>query len=190
MFNELHHGIWEFENALSPEDCETLLASMDSCEEKFWFWDNADSNWYGKTIQKNSLGAVFSNVITSLHSKINFMFEGHDKIIGFDGVQRYREGEGLGKHRDNAAEADSNNIYGVVIYLNDNFSGGNIYYDSDDVSNIEVLSIKPKSLSLVVHRSDISHGVRPVISGTRYVITGFVKSSSTTVIKEELLNVS
>ena len=58
----------------------------------------------------------------------------------------------------------------AIVFLNDNFSGGEIYY-----SNLN-LSIKPIACSMIVHPANevYRHGVAEVISGTRYILSAFL----------------
>jgi predicted 2-oxoglutarate/Fe(II)-dependent dioxygenase YbiX len=60
--------------------------------------------------------------------------------------------------------------HGVVIYVNENYSGGELYYAKLG------LEIKPKRGMLVIHSaaSMYEHGVREVTAGVRYGLTLFV----------------
>jgi hypothetical protein len=61
--------------------------------------------------------------------------------------------------------------HGMVLYLNDDYEGGQIYYP-----NLEI-AIKPEAGSLVMHpgTEEYLHGVATVTSGIRYVGTAFSK---------------
>jgi predicted 2-oxoglutarate/Fe(II)-dependent dioxygenase YbiX len=61
-----------------------------------------------------------------------------------------------------------------VLYLNDEYSGGEIYYPNLDIE------IKAPAGSLVIHPSDIlhTHGVRKVLGGSRFTMTMFAKDPS------------
>lgn len=54
--------------------------------------------------------------------------------------------------------------YGVVVYINDDYEGGEIYYVNQGIS------YKPKAGDLLIHSSEkkCMHGVRTVVSGVRY----------------------
>ena len=56
-----------------------------------------------------------------------------------------------------------------LIYYNDNFEGGELYYPDYDVI------VKPKPGLAVAHPGDINylHGVKPIISGERYTTPSF-----------------
>lgn len=91
------------------------------------------------------------------------------KLINLEGDSIY----GLGVHSDNHPYGDGMSIYvtkGYVIYLNDNFIGGEIDYVDKGIL------MAPVPGRIVVHSGydDNKHGVRKVSDGTRYMITGFV----------------
>lgn len=60
---------------------------------------------------------------------------------------------------------------GLVYYLNDDFSGGEIVYVNKNIIH------KPIANSLIVHPSseEYAHGVKLVTNGNRYTLTGFYK---------------
>ena len=72
-------------------------------------------------------------------------------------------GCGLKAHRDNHKGAENIDLSGV-IYLNDNFTGGELYFPELDHS------YTPKSGSLVIFPSPYIHQINKVISGYRYAI--------------------
>jgi hypothetical protein len=61
-------------------------------------------------------------------------------------------------------------LHGVVVYLNDDYEGGQIYYPEKNIA------IKPKKCALVMHpgNEEYQHGVREVIKGDRYAVTLFI----------------
>jgi len=70
--------------------------------------------------------------------------------------------------------------YGIVIYYNDDYLGGEIHYPSLEISH------KPKARSLVMHGGNIPHGTKKVTSDDyRYFSTSFVRG---TVDKPVILN--
>jgi predicted 2-oxoglutarate/Fe(II)-dependent dioxygenase YbiX len=88
---------------------------------------------------------------------------------------RWREGDLLTPHADNIEQdgitpnKSPHRTYGGVVYLNDDFEGGEIYYPN---LNIQV---KPEPGMLVIHPADLkfTHGVKKVESGIRYTISAF-----------------
>jgi len=165
-----HDRIWEVLNFLPESDISYFLDIAEKKSELDWIDMTAPDHWRGRTLnlQKTSELLNVENLVSSY-------FLDYQRIHDISALLRYRVGDILGKHRDNSEPEDYNNIFGLIIYLNDNYDGGQIYYP--DLG----LEIKPKKGSMVVHDAGILHGVRPV-TGTRvrYVLTSFVKGSETT----------
>lgn len=80
---------------------------------------------------------------------------------------RYTEGQFFGEHSDEVEGL--NRKLSIVIYLNDDYEGGEIYF-----RNLN-LTIKPRANSLVMFPSteEFVHEAKPVLSGTKYAITSF-----------------
>lgn len=76
----------------------------------------------------------------------------------------------VGGHMSEHHDEESKNAYGVVIYVNDNYEGGELVY-----TNIG-LSLKPKAGMMLVHPASeyFSHKVNTVSGNDRYVITTFI----------------
>ena len=80
---------------------------------------------------------------------------------------RYTEGQFFVEHSDEVEGL--NRKLSIVIYLNDDYEGGEIYF-----RNLN-LTIKPRANSLVMFPSteEFIHEAKPVLSGTKYAITSF-----------------
>lgn len=86
-----------------------------------------------------------------------------------DHLYRFRVGDEMKVHYDMGMDPIIK--YGAVLYLNDDYEGGEIYYPNLGIE------IKPEAMSLVLHSSNMthSHGVKPVTKGTRYSLTTFLR---------------
>ena len=77
-------------------------------------------------------------------------------------------------HRDNEDgqyEEQNRNAtvkYGVLMYLNEDFDGGEICYPELGIE------YKPKPGVLLIHDAGNMHGVNSISNGTRYSMTSFV----------------
>lgn len=65
-------------------------------------------------------------------------------------------------HIDNQVHMEKPILWGSVVYPNDDYDGGEIYYPDYD------FLYKPKPGSLVLHEGNTKHGVKKVISGNRF----------------------
>lgn len=100
------------------------------------------------------------------------------KAIGFfsNNINVIKSGGLMDEHHDEA----SINAYGVVIYLNDNYNGGELEYTKLG------LSLKPKAGMLVIHPAAeiFSHKVNEVKDNDRYTITTFIEKERHAIILE------
>ncbi len=83
-------------------------------------------------------------------------------------ITRTTTGNKLTEHIDNSS--DGLLVYATVLYVNDNFKGGQLYFPDFDTI------IEPKAGSLCVFdgSKNLIHGVKTVTEGTRYSIPAFV----------------
>lgn len=65
-------------------------------------------------------------------------------------------------HVDNQPHMESPIMWGAVVYFNDDYEGGEIYYP-----DYEYL-YKPKAGSMALHKGSTRHGVKKVTSGERF----------------------
>jgi hypothetical protein len=72
-------------------------------------------------------------------------------------------------HEDLPKDSPFTDSFIVMMYVNDNFNNGELYFPNND------FVYKPKSGDLVYYKRKETHGVHAVTSGERYTIgTGFI----------------
>lgn len=83
-------------------------------------------------------------------------------------ISKYSKSKEMGKHVDSYGD-DREPVLSVVVYLNDNYVGGDLYFVDQQVS------IKPEAGSIVVFPSvePYYHESRKIIAGTKYMSPGF-----------------
>ena len=83
----------------------------------------------------------------------------------FLGVVHWETGSYLNVHVDDLGYVTENHLP-IIIYLNDNYEGGEIKFETHD------LSIKPNTGDLVVFPGNMhyAHEVTKVLSGDRYTL--------------------
>jgi 2OG-Fe(II) oxygenase superfamily len=102
------------------------------------------------------------------HLKISFE-EQNLKSDDYTILVRFQKGHFMKVHHDGGYK---NLIkYGTVLYLNDDFTGGETFYPAASKE------LKPIARSLILHPGNEAyrHGVKEVTSGTRYILTSFIK---------------
>lgn len=144
----------------------------------------SDPRWAGKTVYLDETYRYSSEVYDVLYDinvRILELVEGiHDEEeeIYCEKVQfsKWFTGDAIDPpHADNVEQDgitpnDSPwRTHGVVLYLNDDFEGGELFYEHLD------MSIKPKAKMIAIHGAGIeyTHGVREVTSGMRHTIITF-----------------
>lgn len=156
---ELHAGIYEVEGLVPEADLATLADYVRGVDESVWFAKNSHGMFI--EIDREDIQQIINSYIGQLGS----MFS--NKIIfPITRISRIVEGKKMDGHTDNLSEPRC--IRGVVLYLNDDFVGGELHYKDIGVK------YKPKAGSVIVHDAGYLHEVLPVESGTRYMITTFV----------------
>jgi hypothetical protein len=168
--DELCNKIHKFlENNDVWNDSET------SDPESFDFWSGKLS--FEHTFVKEEFYKELKNKISEL---ISYMEQTYDVVIkkteiGLNFV-RWLDGDDQAPHGDKENEDGSLQIgeirdydLSTIIYINDNFDGGNTYFTQHDIS------VKPKKGSVLIFPGDkyYIHGVSKVKNGTRYTLPKF-----------------
>ena len=138
-----------------------------------WGNRNEQNVWAGRVIYNSQFpnlqdeNTVFLN---NIRKKIKSDFKFTDEIWpDYLGLVKWEEGDMQHPH----ADAEPNVFYwrdfGCIYYLNDDYEGGEIYFPKQDIT----LKPKPNTLVFFPGNHDYLHGVKPMISGTRYTLTSF-----------------
>ena len=180
--NLLSPDIYEIEEFISVEEQDIILNYCKNLEENEWWKSNPDEVpnpeeykkgfFYGK----QKLGELPS-VFDSIDKRIKDMFE---DVLYIDDItlQRHKMKHFMAVHTEDFLEGYLNKTiphyirYGIVIYYNDEYLGGEINYPELNITH------KPKARSLVMHGSNIPHGTKKVTSEEcRYFSTAFVRGT-------------
>ena len=158
-------GIYEIENFLTDEEQELFLSSC------------TDDGW--EKSHPGSIVKVMTNSQEEITEKMLFrlgkFFDNIDSFTIVNRLRRLTTGESMYPHKDGGDPSNPKVIvFGIAIYLNDGFTGGQLYYPKIN------LIINPKPRSVVIHDAKFNHGVKTVTSGNRYSITAFVYGDETT----------
>ena len=158
-------GVYEIEEFLSHNNQEILLSL---CGYKGW----------NETHPGNIIKPIVGNgKITAEYilKNIERFFSDFTKIKDIGNIRRLKNGEFMHLHKDGGSYYNPEPIvFGVAIYLNDDFTGGELVYPELN------LTVNPRPRSMVIHKAEYLHEVLPVTSGNRYSITTFVLGDETT----------
>lgn len=165
-----HEDIYEIENFISDNTNNLLLSLVNLNGDEGW-----QSRGMGTTESSDDLIEIFYEEGYKIETKIANLFS---NVIDFNSmrkIRRLKAGEFMHGHTDLGPDGNDLSIrFGIVLYLNDDFEGGEIYYKDLDIK------IKPKKNSLVIHKSTLHHEVLPVIKGVRYSMTTFIWGNEST----------
>ena len=179
-----------YKNFIDKNENDLLLNYCKNIDESIWgvLPESYNNNnfWDGRTIQSNQifkdnkkiyniLNKYKNNLINNIKKDYKVLHELYNDTMS---IVRWPVGYELFPHADGEEPDGSEHPfpwreYGCVIYLNDDFKGGEIYYPN--------LNLQPKieSRMAAAHQSNIKclHGVKPVTEGMRYTIGFFVTSN-------------
>lgn len=166
---EHYNKIWEIKNFLSDDDINICFEKIKNIKEQEWTFNKI-------YVVNVDVDPELRRHLDSIQKKLYNYFKYQETIQAIGGIHRIRQNRRMEAHTD----INENKIYnlpiqyGCVIYLNDDYLGGEINYP--DIG----LSIKPKKGSLIVHKAKYLHEILEVKSGTRYMLTTFVHGSKNT----------
>lgn len=167
------------EDFLSTEDLDIVLDYAQSVEN--WnsggddFWKNRVLNMEEINNTNKKISIIFFNL---LMKQKEYIMENYNlsKMLYSDtfALVRWFPGQEQNPHSDNMINTvdhirHKHREYGSIIYLNNNFSGGETFYPQHN------FTISPKPRMLAIHPADDNHmhGVSKVDNGIRYTIASF-----------------
>ena len=99
---------------------------------------------------------------------------------------RYDVGDYVDFHTDLTSGFKSQRISTMIMYLNDDFEGGHTTFHESNIS------IKPKRGSCLVIKYNVQkpmfHQGDSIISGSKYILTAFVRDSEFTLVDRKLVS--
>lgn len=150
---------------LTEDERLELLCTAHSASISDWsIRDGGGAYWVGNRFPFES------PIFDLLNKRIKLYFNNYNFITPFCGIQRISRGGGMGEHTDNYQKTCR---FGCVVYLNDNFEGGDLVYPRLNIV------WRPTASQLVIHAGDEPHLVKTVTGGTRYMLTCFTYGSET-----------
>lgn len=222
---KLHENVYLYSNTLEdPERLVRLIEELDDDETVqsvipewgFWFSNTQDGHSFGSKKDFNldaleeldspradDVRWVVSQIRGAVEGIAKSFYEDHGdqgdpNISPFAGVMKYRPGCAMGAHFD-AQAGDQSLKYSIVVYLNDNYEGGEISFiirpydlrnpknghlrppdDALDPANVNKelvdFTLKPKAGQALIFPSThpYKHQVHTMKSGDKYMFPGFI----------------
>jgi hypothetical protein len=174
----------EIDNLISNEEASKIVEFVKGIEP--WeqggsdFWDNRSLNAihiYNE--HSKEIGELLYDIRQRVANAIKDSYNLSEIYPDLFQVIRWFPGMEQAPHADdmtNSPDHDQEHMqwfkhreYGAIIYLNDNYSGGNTYYPEHN------FAISPQVGKLAIHPGDPEHlhGVSRVEDGVRYTLASF-----------------
>jgi hypothetical protein len=176
-FEKFGENIFVYKNFLSKEEISSILNSVQKFDDSEWS-ETGGSHVVSPWIE------TIEFVSDRIKENIPEPLEPHGRVAC---VVRMKKGGYWGEHVDNydhegvvdkadlyveGMDYEEKKIteYGIIIYLNNDFVGGELYYPNQD------LVYTPNPGDLVIHaaKEECRHGVKEITDGVRYTITSSV----------------
>ena len=186
---EIYKDIYMIEEFITLDEQQYLLDLISRTPESSW-----NTNYINDIIKRNSenidvlrekianrntfwddkiLNIDDENLINTITKRINDLFDNKYDVNRVIAIQRQQPGSILKVHFDQGDNPDLEKA--VVIYLNDDYMGGELFFPEHD------FSIKPPARSLLTFpgTENYMHGISDIYPGPiRYVLPsfGFIKN--------------
>ena len=171
---KLAEDVYEIENFLNESELKDILKIIKSAKEEDWldkaYIKNESDFWYGKSLFFDRDNTLLRKAILD---KIDYIFSSYFWCEKEVKISRFKQQHFIGQHRDNDTTPEGYYLgYGIVIYFNDNYLGGELEYPELGIT------IKPKAGSALIHGGEVLHGSLPVIGNDpRYFSTIFMRGN-------------
>jgi len=170
------HDIVEYQDFLTKEECQELINYfniakddwMDTCFYASYVMDTNSPKKYSNNKKFND--EYFDNLKFKLRTIAQNIVGKELKSLSMS-AHKWTKGAYALDHSDNSEldgtlNAWQDNKFVTILYLNDNYSGGNLTFDAHDIS------ISPKTGTVVAFDPSFHnlHGVTKITDGVRYTI--------------------
>ena len=179
---DLDTNIFLYNNFITKEESDILLNYAKSSNEEDWlevvhqnenllkkspkFYNKYQE--FKKDWDKTTLPIKNIQIVEQIKNRCQEVL-GPDLLVTNDiyRIKRITDGRSISVHFDDSLNFSL--MLGIVIYLNDDFQGGEIYYPEKN------LSYKPQSRAMIIHpaNEEYRHGINEVIGNTRYCLAFF-----------------
>jgi hypothetical protein len=166
--NRLSPDLYEIEDFVTLDQQTRILEYCQSLDESDWWHEDQEGTFFYGKQKLGQLPEFFNDINQNVQNLFSNLL-----YVGDVALQRYLDKKPMQVHRDYwLKDLDYYIRYGIVIYYNDDYVGGEIEYPELGIVH------KPKARSMVLHGGNILHGPRKVIGDNpRYFSTAFVRGS-------------
>ncbi len=168
---KLSDQVYEIQDFVTKDELDQVMQFIKARENSDWHEENISYDfWKDKVLSSSFINE--NPIFIKIYDRVCRLFTGYAQVTGIN-LQRYFINDALGEHTDDHEGHRINDekiFYGVVLYYNDDYKGGELNYPDLKIVH------KPTAGSLLLHAGEILHGTLPVQDNvTRYISTMFVK---------------
>jgi|688.fasta_scaffold21007_4 hypothetical protein len=183
---KLAEDVYVVKDFVDKKYIKMLLKYYKTISEEEWHIQDAPSNdplsfWQGKDFMPRSRSKdphinLHDESLRVINYEVLKLFHNTSSLIPFYTLSRIPKGyDGMAPHRDCGEEGEHSNVkYGLVLYINDGYEGGEVFYPE---LNMEY---KPVAGDLLIHSGQVLHGTNGVEKKDRFMITAFVRGTEKT----------
>lgn len=176
LAHSIGEDIWVIHYFLSESEILYIRNKLDSAQ---------DSEWH---CNQNHCQLYLNEDLDNITDRVQNLLPDGLFLHRLDGVTRLKINQGHGIHSDNhdflpirefskTLNDDQpfmlvdDNVYGMIIYLNNDYDGGEIFYTKQGIV------YKPLPGDLLIHSAEdhCEHGVNPVKTNVRYSISSSIR---------------
>ena len=172
--------IYRYDNIIDSTMCDSILNyytetydnELNDVNKLPWFEENT-IYWVNlqKTKIQNEINFCRKNISKLVNDSYNVLSYPHLTTLVM-----WKEGKSMAIHKDNGYENDKDILhmrtYTAVMYINDDFEGGETIIQKENSNEIEY-ECKPQKGSVLIFKSDDSclHGVNKITKGNRLTLS-------------------
>jgi hypothetical protein len=174
IINKLADDVYEIKNFLNDDELKLILDILSKTTEEDWFDPNQISDtkdfWYDKSFFLHKYADLTKELI---FDKVDYIFPSYLFCEKELKISRFSKGDQIKEHRDDDTTPEGYYLgYGLVIYYNDDYIGGELDYPELGIT------IKPTPGSALLHGGKVLHGSLQVIDDSvRYFSTVFMRGN-------------
>ena len=152
-------NILELPHFISDDQCDEIIALFHSEKENQERWvGSLNVHLESKDLKELGIG----DRVYMLAKQMSGLVQEVDTC----NIACFPDGKGMQAHTDYPWDA-----FGFVIYLNDDFDGGETFFELDELKTIS----PEKGKMIIFPGNTVVHGVNTVHNGDRYTVSGWIE---------------
>lgn len=159
----MHKFVKYVPNFISSDQIKIIIDYAKTYDNDFKEFGNTEKEFtYHVNFKSPTIKQLLDSAGQKVYDFVSKNYEGPFEAFDPNKTHIARFGEGYGMHEH--FDSTKPNDIATLIYLNDDYLGGEVYFPDLDIS------IKPNAGDLVCFPDtpDFVHGVKPIVDGIRY----------------------